>query len=198
MAGAVVRTFSIVSVCALAALTGAAVGDDDWQNVTLDRGITMDVPAAVHDRYKPAPNNGNTLAAFAVSVEEFGNLFCSLGRNDYQPSFAREMAAAALTDKGSREALCSGLDGWTNVEIGESDSRSVSGYAAGHCASSYTVAKDKLPGHVTSVLAIAAPDGFYQFSCTLDAENQSEATAHWVSIWSPNVKHMEESIRLGR
>lgn len=185
------------SICAVAALTGAAAGDDEWQNVSLDRGITMDVPAAVHEHYRPNPKDGITLAAFDVSVDEFGNLFCSLGRNDYQASFTREMAAAALGTK-NREALCSALDGWSNLDIGKSDSRTVSGYQAAHCAASYTKAGDKLPGHVISVQAIAAPDGFYQFSCTLDAENQSEATAHWMSVWSPNVKHMEESIRLGR
>jgi hypothetical protein len=197
MVGADVRV--ILNMCALAALTGAAGAGDEWQNVTLDRGITMDVPAAVHNyRTDEEHAKQGQLAFFAVSVEDFGDLFCDLGRSDYQPSFSREMAAAALADRGSREALCSGLDGWTNVQIGESDSRTSNGYSAAHCASAYTKASDKLPGHVSSVLAIAAPDGFYQFNCTLDAENQSEATAHWVSIWSPNVKHMEESIRLGK
>ena len=192
-----VRILSILM--AGAALAGAANGSDEWQNATLEGGITMDVPAAVH-RYRTDDEHvkKGQFAFFSVQIQDFDDLTCTLGRNAYSASFTREMTAAALADKGSREALCSGLDGWSNVQIGESDTRSVSGYAAGHCASAYTVANDKMAGHVTSVLGIAAPDGFYQFSCTLDSPDQAEATAHWTAIWSPDVKHMEDSIRLGK
>ncbi|MDE2184163.1 MAG: hypothetical protein KGJ78_14180 [Alphaproteobacteria bacterium] len=181
----------------LAVFCGAAAADDaDWQTVTLADGITMDVPAVVHDNYKPSAESAKDggVMYFEVTMDEFGDLACLLSRNDYSATFMRSTAIERLASR-DRDSMCSAGDKVTGFDVGESESLSISGYAAGRCAAGYTDASDKQPGQVAAVMTVAAPDGFYMLSCTVYADTQDQATAHWVSQWQDIVHHVQESVK---
>lgn len=156
----------------------------------------MDIPAVVAGDYKPTAadaKNGERMF-FAVTTDMSGDLDCILNRNAYTKDFPRATAVERLADN-DRDRMCYGGDKVTNFDVGESESLSISGYPAGRCAASYNDSSDKHPGQVAAVMSVAHPDGLYMLSCTVYADNDQEAIAHWMSRWQDIVHHIQESMK---
>ncbi len=192
-----IRRIAVTGCVLLAGLCAAAAADDnEWQTVSLDHGITMDVPVAVGADYKPNADGvkQGDLMYFDVTTDDFGDLSCLLSRGNYIKTFTRATAVERLADQ-NRNNMCYSGDNVTGFDVGESESLSISGYPAGRCAAGYTEASDKQPGQVAATMTVAAPDAFYMLSCTVYAESQSKATAHWMSQWQDIVHHIQESVK---
>ncbi len=187
----------LLGLACIAALGSTAGADDTWQNVTLDDGITMDIPAVVGSDYKPDAKDlkKGDLMFFDVTGEEDGDLTCLLQRQFYAATFSHANALAGLATR-HRDVLCTAGDGQTNTKVLESESLSVSGYPAGLCAASYTAAGDKQPGQVDSELAVVTPKAFFLLTCTLSMDEQDEAEIYWASDWGDTVDHIQQSLHL--
>lgn len=190
---------SILGAGALLAFSSVAAADGDWQTVSLedDPGITIDVPAVVGKDYLPDDKHREQgdVMFFAVTTDNGGDLSCLLSRTKYGKMLGPKDAAAKLAS-ATRNLLCTGGDGAVNITVGESRSLISNGFPAGECAASYTDSKDKNSGWISSVLAVAAPQAFYQLTCEVRTVSQDQAQAEWVLHWSGEVAHIRQSLHL--
>ena len=182
---------------AAALLASAASAGSEWQTVTLDGGLTMDVPAVMGSQYKTTAEDVQKggPAFFDLSTKDWGELYCLVSRDKYATQITLASVTARLAGN-DRSVLCTNGDGRTDIEVGESQSLVSNGRPAGYCDASYTKANDKQPGRVLSLFTIAVAKAVYQLSCTVVADSKLNAETHWAMYWSDSVKHMKQSIRL--
>src|SRR6185312_4420501 len=87
------RSLFLALSVAVAALAGAASAQtftpldpksiDDWRTVDLGSGVSLDVPKAVGDAYRPDDKTDSALALFRVSVTDAGAMYCALDKLGY-------------------------------------------------------------------------------------------------------------------
>jgi hypothetical protein len=180
-----------------AGFCGTAMADSEWQTVTLDGNVTIDVPAVVGSDYKPSGEgvNKGTVMFFAVTTDSHGDLECLLSHHPYTKDFTHTDAVEKLADS-RRDVLCRPTDATIRSENDESESLSVSGYPAGRCAASYTDPSEKNPGMLDANMGVAAPDAFYMLSCTVSAAEQDDAVSFWMMRWDDEIQHIQQSLTL--
>jgi hypothetical protein len=193
------RNLGLVGSAILAIFSTTAVADSEWQTVSLDNNssFTIDVPAVVGKDWLPSAEQRKQgeLMFFVATTDSSGRLDCLLNETNYDKKFLRKDVIARLAISSSRDLLCTG-NGFSNADVRESESLTSNGYPAGACAASYTDSSYRLPGQLVSTLAIAAPHKWYVLTCTVYDDSQADATAHWTSRWSNEVKHIQRSLRL--
>lgn len=178
-------------------LAQTAAAETTYTTVRLDNNpdFTIDVPAVVADKYKPtkAEASKSELMFFAVTTDDSGDLDCLLSGNRYSKELPRKMAISKLAST-VRDVLCT--SGREDASVGESEALTSNGYPSGRCAASYTKTGEKDPGRVESVLAVAAPHRFYLLTCTLRSSSEDFAKTDWITGWSDEVKHIQQSLHL--
>ncbi len=193
-----IRTGSLLAACAMLLPWATATAQtDQWQKVHLDHGITMDVPAVVGNDYKPAATGtqDGDLMFFAVTTNNAGDMNCLLAIVPYSKTMTHVDVIEKLADS-RRDGLCTAGDGQTGINVGESKSMSVSGFPAGRCAASYTIARNKQPGQITAMMGVAAPDAFYLLNCTVSADSQDDVKDDWTYRWESVVHHIQDSVQM--
>ncbi len=53
---------------------------DDWRTVDLGGGVSLDVPRAVGDGYRPGDKQDAGLMLFRIGVKDAGEMYCGLDR----------------------------------------------------------------------------------------------------------------------
>jgi hypothetical protein len=199
---------SILLVLALATLRGAAQAQapaqldarsiDDWRTVDLGSGVSIDVPRAVGDDYRPADKTDHALMLFRAEAKDAGGIYCSLDKLFYnRPPLGmnRQRAIDYLTN-AAKDVFCrdAGINGRLKV-VEEVESRQ--GYPGSRCvASFYQVQGDKADGDVIQSRVVVAPDAVYALNCTVHDKDQARAETDWDTIWHGRITHIEDSLKL--
>ncbi len=180
----------IVAMLVLGAALMSAAEARSWKTVTLDEGVTIDIPGAAGDEYLPTKKARaqGQLMFFSLASDE-DTLACGLHRNAYGKKLSHDQAVLALAGP-KREVFCSG------GTMRASQAAANNGYPAGYCVASASVAGQK--GRMDAALAIAAPEALYLLSCTVSAASQEDAEERWKSHDSDVFKRMQESLRLSK
>jgi hypothetical protein len=200
-------SFLLAASVAAAALAGAAHAQtttqldaksiDDWRTVSLAGGVSIDVPRAVGERYRPENKADNGLMLFRVGVKDAGEMYCGLDRLEFDKpplSMARKRALDFLT-AANPGVFCHGV-GTGARERSAGPVNSSQGHPGSRCVSSYTDGQgDKTEGDVIHARVVVAPDAVYVLTCTVKDLDQSRAEADWESIWLSRITHVEDSLK---
>jgi hypothetical protein len=180
------------------AVIAAAKADTDWVTVKLagKPDVTIDVPAIVAHEYLPGKKAAKSdLMFIALTTQSNGDYSCMLSRHAYSKDFPRRAAEQSL-NSAARDALCGALPGQSDNTLEKSEYLTSNGYAAGHCTASYIEHENKQPGQVIDLLAVAAPEGFYQLTCTGSDDSLEDARVMWGARWTGYAEHMRNSLHL--
>jgi hypothetical protein len=175
-----------------------ATSIDDWRTVNLGSGVSVDVPRAVGDAYRPTDKTDHALMLFRADVKDGGGIYCSLDKLLYnRPPLGmnRQRAIDYLTN-AAKDVFCrdAGINGRPKV-IEEAESSQ--GYPGSRCvASFYQVQGDKADGDVIQARVVVAPDAVYALSCIVHDQDQARAETDWDTIWRARITHMEDSLKL--
>jgi hypothetical protein len=202
------RSFLLAMTVATAALCGAAQAQsstsldaktiDDWRTVDLGSGVSIDVPKAVGDNYRPTDKKDTGLVLFRVNVKEAGELYCGLDRLAYDKpplGMNRNRALDFLTN-AAKGIFCQGVGVNVRPAIVEA-ARNGQGYPGSRCAASYYQTHgDTADGDVVQARAVVAPDAVYVLTCTVTAKDQALAETNWDTVWRARITHIEDSLKL--
>jgi hypothetical protein len=202
------RPFLLALTVATAALAGAARAQtytpldpktiDDWRTVELGSGVSLDVPRAVGEAYKPTDKTDAGLALFRVGVKDAGDMYCGLDRLGYNApplGMNRNRALDFLTN-AAPGVFCHGVGSGVRENFAQA-ADSKQGYPGSRCVASYSDAKgDKGEGDVIHARVVVAPDAVYVLTCTVRDQDQAGAETDWETIWRPRITHIEDSLKL--
>ena len=198
----------LLAATVAAALAGAARAQaatpldaktiDDWRTVSLGAGVSLDVPTAVGDAYRPTEKADAGLMLFRVGVKDAGDMYCGLDRLGYNApplGMNRNRALDFLTN-ANQGIFCHGVGSGVHERFAEA-ARSGQGYPGSRCVASYTDKQgDKSEGDVIHARVVVAPDAVYVLTCTVSDLDQARAETDWEGIWRPRITHLEDSLKL--
>jgi hypothetical protein len=202
------RSLLLALTVAAAALCGAAHAQtsaqldaktiDDWRAVDLGQGVSIDVPKAVGDDYRPTNKADSGLMLFRVSVKDAGEMYCGLDRLAYDKpplGMNRNRALDFLTN-AAKGIFCQ--DVGVNLRPAFTEAaNSGQGYPGSRCVASYYQPHgDTADGDVVHARAVVAPDAVYVLTCTVRDKDQAKAELDWDSIWHKRITHLEDSLKL--
>jgi hypothetical protein len=171
---------------------------DDWRAVDLGSGVTVDVPRAVGDSYRPANKADAALMLFRVAAKDAGDMYCGLDRMLYnaQPLGMNRSRALDFLTNAAPGIFCHGVGTGVHENFAQAaDSRQ--GYPGARCVASYSdVQGGKAEGDVIQARVVVAPDAVYVLTCTVRDQDQARAETNWESIWRPRIAHVEDSLKL--
>ena len=201
-------SFLLALTVAASALCGAAHAQtatpldaktiDDWRTVDLGAGVSIDVPRAVGDSYRPTNKKDSGLMLFRVGVKDAGEMYCGLDllAFDKPPlGMNRNRALDFLTNAG-KDVFCKGIGLNSRLALAE-DAKSGQGYPGSRCvASFYETHGDQAEGDVVHARVVVAPNAVYVLTCTVSDQDQARAETDWDSIWHKRITHIEDSLKL--
>ena len=201
------RSF-LLSLVAAVALAGAAHAQasaqldsktiDEWRTVDLGQGVSIDVPKAVGDDYRPTNRRDAALMLFRASVKDAGDIYCSLDRLAFDKpplGMNRNRALDFLTNAG-KDVFCRDVGINAHLAFSE-EAKSGQGYPGARCAASFfEVQGDQAQGGVVEARVVVAPDAVYVLTCTVNDQDQGRAETAWDSIWRKRIAHVEDSLKL--
>jgi hypothetical protein len=171
---------------------------DDWRTVDLGSGVSIDVPKAVGDDYRPKNKADTGLMLFRASVKDAGDIYCGLDRLAYnRPPLGmnRNRALDFLTNAG-KDVFCRDAGINAHLALAE-EAKSGQGYPGARCAASFfEVQGEKADGGVVEARVVVAPDAVYVLSCTVNDQDQGRAETAWDGIWRKRIAHIEDSLKL--
>jgi hypothetical protein len=198
----------LLALTVTAALAGAAQAQtsaaldaktiDDWRAVDLGAGVSLDVPRAVGDAYKPTNKADAGLALFRVSVKDAGDMYCGLDRLGYnvQPLGMNRNRALDFLTTAAPGIFCHGAGAGVRENFVQ-PAASKQGYPGSRCVASYSdVQGGKSEGDVIQARVVVAPDAVYVLTCTVRDQDQARAETDWETIWRPRISHVEDSLKL--
>jgi hypothetical protein len=198
----------ILALTAAAVLAGPAMAQtstpldaktiDDWRTVDLGSGVSMDMPRAVGDAYKPANKADAGLALFRVSVKDAGDMYCGLDRLAYnaQPLGMNRNRALDFLTNAAPGIFCHGVGTGVRENFAQAGD-SAQGYPGSRCVASYTDRQgERSEGDVIHARVVVAPDAVYVLTCTVSDQDQARAETDWETIWRPRITHIEDSLKL--
>jgi hypothetical protein len=171
---------------------------DDWRTVDLGSGVSLDVPRAVGDAYKPVDKTDAALALFRVSVKDAGDMYCGLDRLGYnvQPLGMNRNRALDFLTTAAPGIFCHGVGTGVRENFVQ-PATSKQGYPGSRCVASYTdVQGGKSEGDVIQARVVVAPDAVYVLTCTVRDQDQARAETDWETLWRPRITHVEDSLKL--
>jgi hypothetical protein len=202
------RRLLLALTVAAAAICGAAWSQtsttldaktiDDWRAVDLGSGISLDVPRAVGDAYKPTNKADAGLALFRVDAKDAGGMYCGLDRLGYnvQPLGMNRNRALDFLTNAAPGVFCHGVGTGVRENFAQA-ANSKQGYPGARCVASYTDYQDgKSEGDVIQARVVVAPDAVYVLTCTVRDQDQARAETDWETIWRPRIGHIEDSLKL--
>jgi len=203
-----IRSSLLALTIAAAALAGAASAQtftpldpktiDDWRAVDLGAGVSLDVPRAVGEAYRPTDKADTGLALFRVSVKDAGDMYCGLDRLAYnaQPLGMNRNRALDFLTNAAQGIFCHGVGSGVRENFAQA-AASQQGYPGSRCVASYTDRQgDKSEGDVIHARVVVAPDAVYVLTCTVRDQDQARAETDWETIWRPRITHVEDSLKL--
>ena len=186
---------SIAALACTLACSAALLAAEEWKTITLggDPGFTIEVPTAA--TLEPPGKDPDEFMFLQASAGENGLLWCLARRFDYPKGGTQGIYAKVLATP-RREVFCE-RDGAKDAQILTSDSFDHNGLQAATCAASYTDPKDKKrPGHVQIQMLIAAKNGMYQLTCTVEDETVEDAEMSWEYFWHDYIRRMQKCFHL--
>lgn len=186
-----------LAICALALSGGVAQAATSWQSVHLKDGITMEIPAAVGETYKPAPDSDPRELLFMGAEAGDSTLFCDMMEMPYSEDAPRaDYVKGAASDAG--EGFCAQDDPLiSNYLLNDAHSVKVDGTKAMRCVAAYSDAGDKAnPGKVVSFVILAGKKASYHLMCNVEQMNREGAIYAYVTDWKDVIDHMQQSIHL--
>jgi hypothetical protein len=171
---------------------------DDWRTVDLAPGVSLDVPRAVGDAYKPADSADNGLALFRVGVKDAGDLYCALDKLAYnaKPLGMNRSRALDFLTNAAPGIFCHGVGTGVRENFAQA-ADSKQGYPGSRCVASYSDRQDgKAEGDVIHARVVVAPDAVYVLTCTVRDQDQARAETDWETVWRPRITHVEDSLKL--
>jgi hypothetical protein len=202
------RSFLLALTVAAAALASGARAQtftpldaktiDDWRTVDLGSGVSIDVPKAVGDNYRPTDKKDTGLMLFRVNVKDAGELYCGLDRLAYDrpPLGMNRNRALDFLTNAAKGVFCQGVGVNVRPAIVEA-ARNGQSYPGSRCAASYYQTHgDTADGEVVQARAVVAPDAVYVLTCTVTDKDQARAETSWDTIWRERITHVEDSLKL--
>ena len=199
---------SLLLALAVATLAGAAHAQgavqvdaksiDDWRNVDLGAGVSLDVPRAVGDSYRPTDKADAGLMLFRVAAKDAGEMYCGLDRLAFnaQPLGMNRSRALDFLTSAAPGIFCHGVGANVHENFAQS-AASGQGYPGSRCVASYTdAAGGKSEGDVIHARVVVANDAVYVLTCTVGDQDQARAELDWETIWRPRITHLEDSLKL--
>jgi hypothetical protein len=186
---------AVACAVALAGIGAALAQNIAWKTVSLDGGLTIDVPQVVADHYKPsAPKD--VLMDFLVSAGDPGSMSCQLRRQPYTAELPRESLAAGLA-QGNAGTFCK-IAGPTiqDWQLGSSDASTTDGVQAGTCLSAYSDTSQQAQGKVVTMKVVAGKKNIYQLLCISQFDDKDGAVTAYATRWSDVVTRMQESLHM--
>jgi hypothetical protein len=171
---------------------------DDWRAVDLGAGVSLDVPRAVGEAYKPTDKTDAGLALFRVSVKDAGDMYCGLDRLGYnvQPLGMNRNRALDFLTTAAPGIFCHGAGTGVRENFVQ-PATSPQGYPGSRCVASYSdVQGGRSEGDVIQARVVVAPDAVYVLTCTVRDQDQARAETDWETIWRPRIGHIEDSLKL--
>ena len=197
----------LLALAAASALAGAAHAQgstqldaktiDDWRTVTLADGVSIDVPRAVGDQYRPENKADNGLMLFRVGVKDAGEMYCGLDRMIYDkpPLAMNRKRAIDFMTTANPGIFCHGV-GMDSHERSAESVTSAQGHPGSRCVGSYTDQHgDQTEGDVIHARVVVAPDAVYVLTCTVSDLDQGRAQTDWQEIWRTRITHLEASLK---
>ena len=172
-----------------------ALAAEEWKTITLggDPGFTIEVPTAA--TLEPPGKDPDDFMFLQAQAGTNGLLWSLARRFDYPKGGTQGIYAKVLATS-RREVFCT-HDGVKDAEILTSDSFDHNGLQAATCSASYTDPKDKKrPGHVQIQMLIAAGNGMYQLTCTVEDQTVEDAEMSWEYFWHDYIRRMQKSFHL--
>ncbi len=171
---------------------------DSWHAVDLGLGVSLDVPTAVGDSYRPTNKEDAGMALFRVAVTDAGEMTCGLDRLNYnvKPLAMARTRAIDFFSTANIGIFCHGVG--TGVRENHAEAtRSAQGYPGSRCVASYSDRQgDQAEGDVISARVVVAPDALYVLTCTIKDLDQGRAETDWEGIWRPRITRLEDSLKL--
>jgi hypothetical protein len=171
---------------------------DDWRTVDLGSGVSIDVPKAVGDAYKPTDKADAGLMLFRIGAKDAGDMYCGLDRLAYNApplGMNRNRALDFLTN-AAPGVFCHGVGTGVRENFAEA-AASKQGYPGSRCVASYSDAPGGTSeGDVIHARVVAAPDAVYVLTCTVRDLDQARAETDWETIWRSRIAHVEDSLKL--
>lgn len=172
---------------------------DDWRTVDLGSGVSIDVPRAVGDDYRPTDKADSGLMLFRVAVKDAGQMYCGLDRLAYDrpPLGMNRSRALDFLTNAAKDIFCKGVGLGGRLAFAEA-ADSGQGYPGSRCVASYyqTAQGDRGEGDVVHARVVVAPDAVYVLTCTVTDQDQARAEADWDTIWHRRITHVEDSLKL--
>lgn len=171
---------------------------DDWRTVELGPGVSVDVPRAVGDSYRPTEKADTGLMLFRVGVKDAGEMYCGLDRLAYDrpPLGMNRKRALDFLTNAAKGIFCQGVGVNLRPALTEA-ADSGQGYPGSRCAASYYQPHgDTADGDVVHARAVVAPDAVYVLTCTVSDRDQARAETDWDAIWRRRITHVEDSLKL--
>jgi hypothetical protein len=171
---------------------------DDWRTVDLGSGVSIDVPRAVGDSFRPTDKKDTGLMLFRVGVKDAGEMYCGLDRLafDRPPLGMNRNRAIDFLTNAAKGIFCQGVG--VNVRpVLVQEAKSGQGYPGSRCAASYYEPHgDTADGDVVHARVVVAPDAVYVLTCTVKDQDQARAETDWDTIWRKRITHVEDSLKL--
>jgi hypothetical protein len=193
----IVGGVGIACAVALAGIGAALAQDITWKTISLDGGLTIDVPEVVADHYKPdAAAPKDVLMYFLVSAGDRGSMSCQLRRQPYAADSPRETLASGLA-LGKAGEFCK-IEGPTiqDWQLGSSDASTTDGVQAGTCLSAYNDSSQQAQGKVVTMKVVAGKKNIYQFLCISEFDDKDGAVTAYATRWSDVVTRVQGSLHL--
>jgi len=207
------KSFLLALTVAAAALAGVAHAQgaapvdvktiDDWRTVDLGSGVSIDVPKAVGDNYRPTEKTDAGLMLFRISAKDAGGLYCGLDRLAYnaKPLGMNRNRALDFLTNAAPAIFCHGVGTSVHERLAQ-PAQSGQGYPGSRCVASYSDAESgqieggKTGGDVIQARVVVAPDAVYVLTCTVQDVDQARAETNWEDIWRARITHVEDSLKL--
>jgi hypothetical protein len=202
------RSLGIALAAAGLALAGAAHAQapaqldartlDSWRKVDLGGGVSVGVPTAVGEAYRPTDKQDAGLMLFRVAVKDAGEMYCGLDRLLYNtpPLGMARRRAIDFFSNANMAIFCHGVGAGVRESLAEPVT-SAQGYPGSRCVASYTdKAGDRSEGDVIQARAVVGSDALYVLTCTVRDLDQTRAETDWETIWRPRIGRIEDSLKL--
>ncbi len=171
---------------------------DSWRSADLGGGVSIEVPTAVGEAYRPTNKQDAGLMLFRVGVKDAGEMYCGLDRLAYgaPPLGMVRKRAIDFFSNANMAIFCHGVGTGVRERSAEPVT-SAQGYPGSRCVASYS---DKpggeTEGDVIQARAVVANDALYVLTCTVHDLDQARAETDWETIWRPRIGHIEDSLKL--
>jgi hypothetical protein len=171
---------------------------DDWRTVDLGPGVSVDVPRAVGDGFRPTQKADAALMLFRVGAKDAGDMYCGLDRMAYNapPLGMNRSRALDFLTNAAPGIFCHGVGTGVRENFAQS-AATAQGQPGSRCVASYSdVQGGKGEGDVIQARVVVAPDAVYVLTCTVRDQDQARAETDWETIWRPRIAHLEDSLKL--